>query len=354
MPRIATRAALGALLVCLGAAPALARNLITTAAGCNQEFRSNAGLKSSCNACIKAGQGFKQAARGGWSCEGGGSSGSGASGGGGVQWHKSEALPVTPKLKRPAAMSKWGKGYVTIAPGSFTIGSPEGEAGRESSEYQAQVTITRPFLMKTTEVTQGEWHFVMGEPTLSWNPECGPDCPAGNVTWTDALKYLNALSKLEKLEPCYELKGELATWKKGLDCTGYRLPTEAEWEYAARAGSTEPRYGELDAIAWYTGNSGDASKRVATRKPNAFGLYDMLGSVSEWTWDEWAWEAYKAGGEVTDPVTGGLEQQPRVDRAIRGGAFSEREDVIRAARRTNYSPGLDTRLLGFRPVRTKK
>jgi formylglycine-generating enzyme required for sulfatase activity len=130
-------------------------------------------------------------------------------------------------------------------------------------------------------------------------------------------------------------------------CTGYRLPTEAEWEYAARAGSSEARYASLDAIAWYSGNSGSATHPVGQLQANAWGLYDMLGNVWEWTHD---WYAYEYGGAVPDPVgpSGGSY------RVGRGGSWSYDAAYVRAAYRSLYDPGNRGGDLGFRLARSAR
>ena len=244
----------------------------------------------------------------------------------------SPPAPVSP----PAAVCP--AGYVRIEPGTFTMGSPTGEEGREDDESQHSVTITRAYCMKATEVTRGEWQAVMGS-NPAWFKMCGPNCPVETVSWDDAVGYANALSRREGLPECYA-----GSTFAGLGCKGYRLPTEAEWEYAARAGTTAATYGNLDSLAWYNENSGYATHPVGQKQPNPWGLYDMLGNVTEWTGDWYG----DYPGTVTDP-TGPAAGSSRV---IRGGSWDSDARGARAAFRSYRMPDFRQVNLGFRLSRT--
>jgi formylglycine-generating enzyme required for sulfatase activity len=260
-------------------------------------------------------------------------------------------------------------GYVPISAGTFTMGSPTDEPGRDGDETQHQVTITRAFRLKETEVTQGEWQALMGN-NPSYFQSCGSTCPVEKVSWWDAVAYCNALSKKEGLQECYTLSGCSGTpgvvfactgvTFVGLSCTGYRLPTEAEWEYAARAGTTTSTYNGtidaehlyceqpnpvLDPIAWFCGNSGGTTHPVKQKQPNAWGLHDMLGNVWEWCWD---WYDSYPGGAVTDPTGPGTGS----DRVFRGGSWYDFARFVRAALRVWDDPGYRGDYLGFRPARS--
>jgi formylglycine-generating enzyme required for sulfatase activity len=234
-----------------------------------------------------------------------------------------------------------GPAYVLVSKGSFTMGSPPGEAGRSSDETQHMVTLTRDFYLKATEVTQGEWRALMGDNPSSFG-DCGDDCPVESVSWFQAVDYVNALSRSEGLEECYGGTGSERSFV-GLDCRGYRLPTEAEWEYAARAGTLGARYGELDDIAWYGANA-SATQPVGRKAPNDWGLHDMLGNVWEWTHDWYG--AY--GGAATDPV-GPARGSGRVSR---GGGWDYVAALCRAAYRHRDHPVIRRSYLGFRPARS--
>ena len=258
--------------------------------------------------------------------------------------------PVSP----PAAVCP--AGYVRIAPGTFLMGSPTGEDGREDDEFQHSVTITRAYCMKATEVTQGEWQAVMGSNPSEFK-SCGANCPVEQVNWDDAVGYANALSRREGLPECYAgstFTGYAGSTFTGITCTGYRLPTEAEWEYAARAGTTAATYGKLDSVAWVSTVSAisrayvkapSTTHPVRQKLPNAWGLYDMLGNVWEWTGD-WYDREYPA--TVTDP-TGPEKGSVRVRR---GGSLYYEARSVRAAIRSYRTPDHRSTILGFRLVKT--
>ena len=255
------------------------------------------------------------------------------------------------------------QGFRLIPAGSFVMGSPSDEEGRGSDEGPTrQVTLRRSFYLQEMEVTQGQWSALMGNNPSSFSG-CGASCPVEKVSWYDALEYVNKLSESEGLEMCYMLSGcsgrpgagdyrcSQVSWPKGLDCEGYRLPTEAEWEYAARGGTTGVRYGSLDDIAWYDGNSRDKTQPVGRKQANAYGLYDMLGNVWEWTWD--AYGDYSSD-EQTDPIAGGLTQTGSVRRALRGCSWNLDARYCRAAVRFWDSPGNRATSLGLRAARSKR
>ena len=262
-------------------------------------------------------------------------------------------------LTKRAPKASVPKGFVRVEAGTFTMGSPRHEAWRVFDEGpQRKVTITRPFALKRTEVTQSEWLQVMGT-RPSKHAGCGGECPVEQVNFFEALAYANALSKKEGLHECYALSGcwgkpgqgtygclnaeVKAKGESPLACTGYRLPTEAEWEYAARAGGTGPRYGELSSIAWWDGNSGRRTHPVAQKEANAWGLYDMLGNVWEWTWD---WKTLYPSSEERDPTGPTTRTASRVYRGC-GWDFGA-AGFCRSAYRGGFLPVHRTPALGFR------
>lgn len=264
----------------------------------------------------------------------------------------------------PTTVGNCVNGWCLIPAGGFWMGSPattdpDAAADEKPRHY---VNITRPFFIEETEVTQGEWKAVMG-----YNPShfksCGDYCPVEQVSWLDALVYANKRSINEGFERCYTLRrctgssenGDLSCESVdfvGLACKGYRLPTEAEWEYAARAKTSTIRYhSDIDAIAWYNGNSNMKTHRVATLAPNNWGLYDVLGNVFEWVWDRYGETYYQSCEfECTDP-TGPSSEWRRV---YRGGACSRGAGEVRAAFRIKHAWDFSNWNLGLRLVRTKQ
>ena len=198
------------------------------------------------------------------------------------------------------------------------MGCSPGDAECLDDESPAhQVTLTNAFYMGKTEVTQAQWQATMGNNPSEYGGQ--PNNPVERVSWNMIQSFNSA--------------------------TGLRLPTEAEWEYACRAGTTTARYGELNAIAWYNQNwTIYGTQPVATKLPNALGLYDTLGNVWEWCQD---WYGPYSSGSVTNPTgpaTG-------TDRLLRGGSWHLSSNYCRGSQRVNYYPGNADGGIGFRAVR---
>ena len=224
-----------------------------------------------------------------------------------------------------------GKGVklemVLIPAGKFKMGSPESEQARRNDEKQYEVTLTKPFYMGKYEVTQEQWESVMGNNPSSRTK--GAKLPVTDVSWEDCQEFIKKLNAKTN--------------------DGYRLPTESEWEYACRAGTTTA-YSFRDEITPKDANYGDSNidKAVAvgSYKPNAFGLYDMHGNVWEWCED---WYGDYPAGAVTDPK-GAARGEYRV---LRGGSFSNDVSVARSSFRYLVTPTFRYLYYGFRLARTK-
>ena len=226
-----------------------------------------------------------------------------------------------------------GAVLVKIPAGRFTMGS----------QVQVQVELTRSFWLMTTEVTQGQYRAVTGE-----NPSYfkGDDLPVEQVSWYEAVQYANALSEREDLTPCYTVSGTTVGWPKGLGCSGYRLPTEAEWEYAARGGEGHVYSGSdtPSDVGWSNENSGSKTHAVGGKAPNAYGLYDMSGNVWEWVWDVYG-STLPGGRDPHGPEAGSK-------RVLRGGAWGYTARYLRVAYRNGGNPDNRNHNLGFRLART--
>lgn len=233
--------------------------------------------------------------------------------------------------------------FVWLAETTTRIGSPSGEQGRGSTEEAHEVSLTHSYLLQATEVTQAQWFAVMGSAPWAFG-SCGGDCPVESVSWDEAAEYLNRRSRMEGLQPCFSFERGHARFV-GLQCPGYRLPTEAEWEHAARAGQEELTERERFETGWYRLNAATAPHPVARLRPNGWGLNDMLGNVWEWTLDGFA--PY-TNAPALDPT--GVE--PGLMRVARGGAYLSGEWDVRFARRAPMRPDSRREFLGFRAARS--
>ena len=230
---------------------------------------------------------------------------------------------------RPALGEAWvvesvGVKLVPIAAGSFAMGSTN---GRDNEKPVTQLTLTKPYWLGATEVTQGQWEAIMGNNPSNFK---GGNLPVEGVSYEDAMEFCRKLTERERAADRLP------------EGYAYTLPTEAQWEYACRAGTTGDYAGNPDAMGWYDGISGKKTHEVGGKQANAWGLYDMHGNVWEWCLD---WYAEKLpGGSVSDskgPASGS-------DRVFRGGGWGNDAAYCRSAFRLRFSPGNRNGNLGFR------
>jgi len=240
--------------------------------------------------------------------------------------------------------------FVFVEGGTFTMGSPDTEDGRyDEEDPQHQVTVSS-FYMGRHEVTQLEYETVMGSNPSYWK---GGNLPVEQVSWHDAIEYCNKRSVQEGLTPAYSGSGNNISCD--FKANGYRLPTEAEWEFTSRGGIKNYSTGiysgsnNADSVAWYDANSGGKTHPVGTKAANSLGLYDMSGNVWEWCWD---WFGAYGVSNQTDPAGDASGVASGSNRVYRGGGWSSSARYLRSAYRSYGTPSGRSSNLGFRLVRS--
>ena len=234
--------------------------------------------------------------------------------------------------------------------------------GASNAKPRHEVVLSYDFQMMKTEVTQSEYKSLM-QKNPSYFQDCGDDCPVEWVTWREAAAYANAYSKSQNLESCYVLVRDRVSWPKGLNCKGWRLPTEAEWELAAR--SSKPLTvqsnielsnddddiiyfagsNDADDVAWYKQNSDNKTHPVCTKEPNHLGICDLSGNVAEWVYDGYA---RYTSEKKTDPL-GPLRSETRI---YRGGSWKDSDSNLQITKRSSREIDYQESYLGIRLVRT--
>jgi formylglycine-generating enzyme required for sulfatase activity len=263
---------------------------------------------------------------------------------------------------------------VSVPGGSFEMGNPDTSIAYSDSERPVHTVTLDGFKMGKYPVTQEQYRAVMEKDPNYFHGGPGREAAAGEVqekrpveqvSWYDAIVFCNKLSMAEGLTPAYRINGSTnpadwgdvptgnnSTWNAVaiVNATGYRLPTEAQWEYAAKGGKGAPgNYtyagsNDIDAVAWYDGNSGEKTHEVGKKKANGLGLYDMSGNVWEWCWD---WYGGYPSGPQTDPY-GAVSGAGRV---IRGGGWYDSAEYVRSAFRNIIDPYFGDCYIGFRLMR---
>lgn len=226
---------------------------------------------------------------------------------------------------RAAAIQSIRDNLVRIPADSFTMGSTNGDSDEKPAH---QVTIGQSFYMGKYEVTQAQWQAVMGSNPSEFK---GDNLPVENVSWNDAQEFI----------------GKLNARNVGYV---YRLPSEAEWEYACRAGTSGDYAGNLDAMAWYDGNSNSTTHPVGSKQPNSFGLFDMHGNVYEWC-EDWNHGSYAGAPTDGSAWLSGGEQKSRV---LRGGSWGSLATRLRSAYRYYFAPDTRGSNIGFRVVASSR
>ena len=277
-----------------------------------------------------------------------------------MRWSKVMGAVMAAQLSVAAATAEVNDGLVLLPGGTVTIGSPDSERQRQADETQHQVTLSA-FYVDPHEVTQQDYQAVMGTNPSHFR---GDNLPVEQVTWYDAINYCNKLSEAKGLTPVYQIDGTTVTWNRAAD--GYRLLTEAEWEYAARTGTTtvfsagdyitaddanfegsypyliEENYVHHTNPNVVTSRNRGETMAVDSLAPNDFGLFHMEGNVSEWCFDYYG--QYAAGDNPTGPSSGSL-------RVNRGGGWNDFAKQLRSAYRSATTPDTIEQNLGFRIAR---
>lgn len=237
--------------------------------------------------------------------------------------------------------------FVELPATQFEMGCTSGQSNCEEDELPFEVTLTHPYRLSDTEVTRAQFQEVMGyDPSVVEG--CGADCPVDSVQWDEAAAFANALSEEESLQLCYACTGEDAgvvceVAVPAPECSGYRLPTEAEWEAAARCG-TDLQFAGSDSpneVAWHGGNSGERTHPVARLAPNDCALFDMTGNVWEWTQDVY-------GPYPTEPATDPVGPSSGLGRANRGGSWSSAGTLLHVSSRHRGGDEAASPAFGFR------
>lgn len=271
-------------------------------------------------------------------------------------------LPPSSSQQGQEEQPRIPENFILVEGGTFSMGSPDSEAWRSNDETQHTVTVS-DFYMSAFEVTQAEYQAVTGSNPSAFS---GENLPVETVSWLDAIAYCNARSELEGLEPAYTVEGQTVTWNRGAN--GYRLPTEAEWEYACRAGTQTPFNTETSISAeecnyWghypyliednYFNQSNletrpgvyrETTVAVGSFQPNAWGFYDMHGNVGEWVWDYYGDYPTEAQTDPAGPDSGVL-------RVNRGGGWNDFAKNLRSAYRATLPQDSAVFNVGFRLVR---
>ena len=273
-----------------------------------------------------------------------------------------ETTETAGEVQTNSTLEHISENFVLISDGTFQMGSPEDEAWRSEDEAQHTVTVS-DFYMSIYELTQAEYQEIMGENPSTFS---GDDLPVENVSWLDAIRYCNARSQKEGLTPAYSIDGQTVTWNRSAD--GYRLPTEAEWEYACRAGTVTPfhtensisaeeanyyghypyeiedNYFSQENLTTKPGEYRQTTVAVDSFSPNPWGLYNMHGNVGEWVWDYYGAYDTETPDNPTGAVTGTL-------RVYRGGGWNDFAKNMRSAYRATLAEDKGSFNIGIRLVR---